>query len=187
MFSSTRGSRVRGELSGRRYARPETSSRLQPSWSLSRARRTYARQMSWASSEPVRRAMVSNRSKNTSLELRVRRALYTEGLRYRLHYRVPGSTRRTIDIAFPGKRIGVFVDGCFWHGCPVHYVAAKTNAVFWAEKAARNQARDRETDAMLEAVGWIAVRFWEHESTDAIVRRILELVRPPGCHERSPR
>lgn len=127
--------------------------------------------------------MQSNRGKDTELELRVRRALHARGLRYRLQRKVPGATRRTIDIAFPRQRVAVFIDGCFWHGCPVHHTVAKTNAEFWADKVARNRARDQETNALLEEAGWISARFWEHEPTEAIVERVVELVRAGGSRK----
>ncbi|RIX28864.1 very short patch repair endonuclease [Amnibacterium setariae] len=131
--------------------------------------------------------MKSNRGRDTQLELRVRRALHARGLRYRLQRKVPGSTRRTIDIAFPRQRVAVFIDGCFWHGCPVHYTAAKTNASFWADKVTRNRARDRETDGLLQEAGWISARFWEHETTEVIVERIVRLLGRPELEEASGR
>lgn len=122
--------------------------------------------------------MQSNRGKDTRLELRVRGALHARGLRYRLQRKVPGSNRRTIDIAFPRQKVAVFIDGCFWHGCPVHHTAAKTNKEFWSAKVARNRERDIETDRMLMDAGWTAARFWEHQTTEEIVDRIVELVHP---------
>jgi DNA mismatch endonuclease, patch repair protein len=134
--------------------------------------------MSWASSEGVRRSMQSNRGKDTKLELRVRKALHARGLRYRLQRKVPGSSRRTIDIAFPRQRVAVFIDGCFWHGCPIHHTVSKTNASFWAEKVRRNRARDADTDGLLAEHGWTSARFWEHQSTEEIVEEVVRLVRP---------
>ncbi|PPG48361.1 hypothetical protein C5C27_17630, partial [Rathayibacter sp. AY2B7] len=126
--------------------------------------------MSWASSDGVRRSMRSNRGRDTKAELRIRSALHAAGLRYRLQRKVPGSSRRTMDVAFPRQRIAVFIDGCFWHGCPVHHTVSKTNAGFWAEKVTRNRERDRDTDRLLREAGWIALRFWEHEDPDEVVR-----------------
>ncbi|WP_258066853.1 very short patch repair endonuclease, partial [Rathayibacter sp. AY2B7] len=131
---------------------------------------SYARIMSWASSDGVRRSMRSNRGRDTKAELRIRSALHAAGLRYRLQRKVPGSSRRTMDVAFPRQRIAVFIDGCFWHGCPVHHTVSKTNAGFWAEKVTRNRERDRDTDRLLREAGWIALRFWEHEDPDEVVR-----------------
>jgi DNA mismatch endonuclease (patch repair protein) len=121
--------------------------------------------------------MKSNRGKDTKLELRVRRGLHARGLRYRLQRKVPGANRRTIDIAFPRQKVAVFIDGCFWHGCPVHHTVSKTNPEFWSAKVARNRARDRETDGLLAEAGWIVARFWEHQSTEEIVDTITSLVR----------
>lgn len=120
--------------------------------------------------------MLSNRGRDTKVELRVRSALHAVGLRYRLQLRVPGSSRRTIDVAFPKQRIAVFLDGCFWHGCPAHHTVSKTNAGFWADKVTRNRERDRDTDRLLQEAGWTSLRFWEHEEVDEIVRIVEEAV-----------
>lgn len=80
--------------------------------------------------------------------------------------------RRRADIAFPTRRVAVFVDGCFWHGCPEHATAPKKNADWWSVKLAANVARDRDTDARLRASGWTVVRIWEHEEPETAARRI---------------
>src|SRR5690242_1595504 len=85
---------------------------------------------SWASSEGVRASMRANRGRDTAPELAVRRAVHRLGLRYRVSARPIASLRRTADLVFPRQRVAVFVDGCFWHGCPVHHTVAKTNAAF---------------------------------------------------------
>lgn len=77
-------------------------------------------------------------------------------------YPVPGQRRRTIDIAFTRARLAVFVDGCFWHGCPEHGTAPTANADWWATKIAANKSRDDDTDRRLEAMGWRTLRVWEH-------------------------
>lgn len=74
--------------------------------------------------------------------------------------------RRTADIVFTRARVAVFIDGCFWHGCPDHYQAPVRNADFWAAKVARNVERDRETDSLLAEAGWAVMRFWEHDVRD---------------------
>lgn len=114
-------------------------------------------------SQAVRNHMVAQRRKDTAPEVALRRVLFADGFRYRVNYKVPGSPRRTIDIAFPGRRVAVFIDGCFWHGCPEHSVAPKHNAAWWAKKLAANHDRDLNTTALLERQGWVVLRFWEHE------------------------
>jgi DNA mismatch endonuclease (patch repair protein) len=124
--------------------------------------------------------MRSNRGRDTAPELAVRRRLHALGLRYRVSVRPIPGLRRTADIVFPRIRVAVFIDGCFWHGCPDHYQAPTRNAEFWIGKRARNRERDRETDAVLGVAGWRVVRVWEHqitESVDAVVAAIAEAVR----------
>jgi DNA mismatch endonuclease (patch repair protein) len=110
-------------------------------------------------------------------EMAVRRLLHAEGLRYRVAWPVPGQRRRTIDIAFTRARLAVFIDGCFWHGCPVHATSPKANAAWWIEKIATNRARDADVTAQLEDMGWTVMRFWEHEAPDDVVTRIRAAVR----------
>lgn len=122
--------------------------------------------------EWVRKRMVAQRTRDTAPELLLRRALHAAGYRYRLNVKVPGAPRRTIDIAFTRHKLAIMVDGCFWHGCPVHSVPPKHNATWWADKLARNKARDAETTALLEAAGWQVIRIWEHESPMEVLPRI---------------
>jgi len=91
--------------------------------------------------------------------------------------KVPGLPRRTIDIAFPRLHVAVFVDGCYWHGCPEHGTAPVSNADWWAAKLEGNRRRDRETDQCLRDSGWLSVRIWEHEDPTAAVERLEELLR----------
>jgi DNA mismatch endonuclease (patch repair protein) len=119
--------------------------------------------------------MVANRRRDTTPELAVRRELHRRGLRFRVDY--PVLPRRRADIAFPRRRVAVFIDGCFWHDCPEHGTASKANAEFWAEKLAANKTRDRDTDLRLGEVGWTVLRFWEHEGIEDVVRRIEATVR----------
>ena len=112
--------------------------------------------------------------KDTSPELAVRRALHRAGLRYRVEYRVQGLPRRRVDIAFPRKRVAVFVDGCFWHGCPEHRKPPATNHSWWQWKMETNRNRDRDTDTRLAELGWTVLRIWEHESVDGALVRILD-------------
>lgn len=100
------------------------------------------------------------RGKNTLPEMALRRAVWKLGLRYRLHRRIG---RITPDMVFVGARVAVFVDGCFWHRCPLHGVMPKGNAAFWHTKLIGNVRRDAETNAALTSGGWAVLRFWEHE------------------------
>lgn len=132
---------------------------------------------SWASTESVRATMRANRSRDTKPELILRRAAHALGLRYRVDFRPIPNVRRTADLVFTKARVAVFVDGCFWHGCPEHHVEAKRNADFWAEKVRRNRERDAETNLLLKAEGWTVLRFWEHEDLQAAARTVANIVR----------
>lgn len=120
------------------------------------------RARSWASTPGSRASMQANRGRDTAPELAVRRRLHAMGLRYRVSVRPVQNLRRTADIVFARARIAVFIDGCFWHGCPEHYQAPVRNGDFWLAKRTRNRERDAETDASLTAAGWTPLRFWEH-------------------------
>lgn len=113
------------------------------------------------------RKMSTLARRDTKPELNLRRELHGRGFRYRVQMKVPGNNRRTIDVAFTRARLAVFVDGCFWHGCPEHHVLPRTNPAWWTWKVDRNIERDRDTDRLLHEAGWAVVRVWEHE--DAVV------------------
>jgi DNA mismatch endonuclease (patch repair protein) len=85
-------------------------------------------------------------------------------------------SRRTIDIAFGGLKVAVFLDGCFWHGCPQHATSPKANADWWRTKLNRNVARDRETTEHLIDAGWTVLRFWEHEAPDVVAASVAAVV-----------
>ena len=89
----------------------------------------------------------------------------------------PLDKRRRADIVFTRRKIAIFIDGCFWHGCPLHYVQPKTNAQYWWPKIERNIERDRENTRRLGDAGWTVARFWEHEDPAAVADAITELVR----------
>lgn len=129
-----------------------------------------------ASNEGVRKSMQGNRGRDTKPELALRRAAHALGLRYRVSTRPLSSIRRTADMVFTRAKIAVFMDGCFWHGCPEHHTKAATNAEYWAEKVRRNRERDAETDRILAEAGWTVIRVWEHEDPIASARRIAERV-----------
>jgi DNA mismatch endonuclease (patch repair protein) len=136
--------------------------------------------------------MRANKGRDTRPELALRRAVHARGLRYRVSVRPLAGFRRTADLVFTRSKVAVFVDGCFWHGCPEHHTIAKTNAAFWAEKVRRNRERDRETDAALTDAGWHVVRIWEHENPLDGAERVIAAVRARGGQrdeerERGPR
>ncbi|GAA1937527.1 very short patch repair endonuclease [Nocardioides hwasunensis] len=118
--------------------------------------------------------MRANRSRDTGPEMALRRALHAQGLRYRLNARPLPQIRRTADIVFRSKRVAVFVDGCFWHGCPEHYRAPKANAQYWSAKVNRNVARDIQVDEILRDAGWVSVRVWEHEAIPSAVQKVTD-------------
>ncbi|MQY04596.1 hypothetical protein ACRB68_26520 [Actinomadura sp. RB68] len=77
---------------------------------------------------------------------------------------------------FTRAKVAVFVDGCFWHGCPEHHTKAATNAGYWAEKVRRNRERDEETNRLLTEAGWQVIRFWEHEDPLAAAEVVADEV-----------
>jgi DNA mismatch endonuclease, patch repair protein len=126
---------------------------------------------------PVIRARMSKqKARNTQVEVELRRALHAAGLRYRVHRRPVKGVRREADIVFGPSKVAVFVDGCFWHGCPEHATWPRNNAEFWRQKIETNRRRDLDTDARLEQAGWQAVRVWEHELVHTAAARIIATV-----------
>lgn len=136
---------------------------------------TAAEQMvsSWRTTEAITRRMSRQARRDTTPEMAIRSALHVRGCRFRVSYTVPGLQRSTIDVAFPRRRLAVFVDGCFWHGCPEHGTRPKSNAVRWAAKLDANTKRDRRIDAHLRDRGWAVVRIWEHEDVADACARVL--------------
>ncbi|GAA1646570.1 very short patch repair endonuclease [Catellatospora bangladeshensis] len=132
---------------------------------------------SWASSPGVRRSMQSNKGRDTRPELALRSAVHRLGLRYRVSVRPVKAVRRTADLCFTRAMVAVFLDGCFWHGCPDHHTKSKTNAQYWADKVVRNRERDAETDRLLAEAGWTVVRVWEHEASEVAAQRVVDTVR----------
>ena len=121
--------------------------------------------------------MQGNRRRDTAPELRVRRLLHARGLRYLVDAAPLAGLRRRADLVFRGPRVAVFVDGCFWHGCPEHGMTPRTNTDFWRAKLARNRERDEQTDAVLRAAGWTVLRFWEHEEATRVADQVEDVVR----------
>ena len=135
-----------------------------------------ARAESWATSGAVRRAMVANRSRDTKPELLVRSAIHRRGLRYRVAARPLPELPRTADLVFRPVRVAVFIDGCFWHGCPEHYTEPRANADYWSAKVLRNKRRDADTDQRLRDAGWTVLRYWEHEPSEQVAEDIIKTV-----------
>jgi len=128
--------------------------------------------------EAVSRRMSTLKRKDNDAELAVRRLLHAAGLRYRVHYPVPGLPRRSIDIAFPRAKVAVFVDGCFWHGCPEHGTRPTSNSEWWAAKLEANRLRDEDTSRVLADSGWRVLREWEHVPTAAVAAQVADLLVP---------
>ena len=120
--------------------------------------------------------MARIRAKNTKPELLLRKALWAAGLRYRKHAKTPVGRP---DIVFLGPRVAVFIDGCFWHGCPHHYVRPRSKTEFWSAKLEENVRRDVRQTLELESLGWNVCRFWEHEVFEelpTVVQRVSDAV-----------
>lgn len=132
---------------------------------------------SWASSDATRRSMRGNRGRDTGPELAVRRIVHGFGLRYRVDARPIAALNRRADLVFSRAKVAVFIDGCFWHGCPDHHTVAKANATYWAEKVATNRQRDLDTSERLREAGWLVLRFWEHQPPAEVAEAIIRAVR----------
>jgi DNA mismatch endonuclease (patch repair protein) len=131
---------------------------------------------SWASSPAVRKIMQGNRSRDTKPELAVRRAVHALGLRYRVAQRPLPDLRRRADLVFFPIKVAVFVDGCFWHGCPEHYRAPSSHPAYWHDKIAGNRVRDLETVELLTNKGWAVLRFWTHDDPLVVAEEIRSVV-----------
>jgi len=130
-----------------------------------------------ASSDGALRRMKAARRRDTGPEIAIRRLLHAEGLRYRIDRSpVPGGRGRA-DIVFIRARVAVFIDGCFWHSCPLHGTRPKSNARWWATKLGENRRRDAQSSRELMGGGWKVIRVWEHEIPSTAAARIARAVR----------
>jgi DNA mismatch endonuclease (patch repair protein) len=157
------------------------SANLAEGWRLAWAKglltEEFASAGSWATTPAVRSSMKGNKGRDTGPEMRLRTFLHQAGLRYRVSARPVATLRRTADVVFRSARIAVFVDGCYWHGCPEHYRPARINDEFWQAKIEGNCVRDAETDRLLVEAGWKVIRIWEHEDPAEASRQIISAVR----------
>jgi DNA mismatch endonuclease (patch repair protein) len=130
----------------------------------------------WASSESARKTMTGNRRRDTNPEVQVRRHLHAAGLRYRVDVKPLPDLRRRADVVFRSLRLAIFIDGCYWHGCPLHGTTPRTNQEYWSAKVAANRKRDEDTNHQLQAAGWQVQRYWEHEPPDAVASHVMRVV-----------
>jgi DNA mismatch endonuclease (patch repair protein) len=134
------------------------------------------RASSWASNSAVRAVMRANRKRDTGPELRIRRRLFSKGYRFFVSRRPLGPGSPVADIVFPRARLAIFVDGCYWHGCPEHFRVPKVHADYWGPKIRGNRRRDSATDEWLATRGWSSIHVWEHEPVENAVDRIAQFV-----------
>lgn len=133
-----------------------------------------------STSDEIRNRMrACSTGRDTGPEMALRRELHKRGVRYRVGPRIELPGRRAVrpDLVWKGRKVAVFVDGCFWHGCPDHARAPRTNLEYWVPKLERNRQRDLEQTAALEALGWAVLRFWEHERPEFVagcVQHVLD-------------
>lgn len=118
------------------------------------------------------------RSEWTKPEVAVHNALKGYRIKHTMHPEIAGSP----DVIIPSHKIAIFINGCFWHGCPEHYRPPKSNVEFWRKKVGDNMRRDRKNAAVLRRSGWKVIVIWEHDlprnkmtasAEEMIKRRIL--------------
>ncbi len=126
--------------------------------------------------------MVQQGRRDTKPEMDLRRALWRNGLRYRVDRSPLKGMRRRADLVFGPAKVAVYVDGCFWHSCPDHATIPKNNRDWWIEKLEANVRRDRDTDRQLEEAGWLGIRVWEHEDIEEAAERVSAAVRARRHH-----
>ncbi len=129
-----------------------------------------------ASSALIRQRMRTTKRRDTKPERILRSELHRRGLRFAVDRPIDG-TRRRADIVFRGPRVAVYVDGCYWHNCPIHGTMPKENRSWWEQKFEANRLRDADTDARLAQAGWRVLRFWEHDDPAEAAEKVVALVR----------
>lgn len=127
-----------------------------------------------ASSPLVRRVMQANLPSNTQPEIILRSALHKAGLRFRKDVRPEPELKCKADIVLRKAKVCIFVDGCYWHGCPRHFETPKVNSEWWDEKIADNRRRDRKKRTRLRRFGWKVITIWEHDITASKLPRVVE-------------
>lgn len=128
------------------------------------------------SSEAARKRMEAARQRDTAPEMALRSALHRMGLRFRVETRPLPELPRRADVVFRSARVAIFVDGCFWHGCPTHGTWPKAHADFWRAKIEENRRRDADTNRRLEEAGWLVIRVWEHEAPNEAAKAISQVL-----------
>ena len=129
------------------------------------------------SSSAAHNRMKAVRREGSAAEIALRKALDAHLMQYALNEQPIPDLNRWADIVFREEKVAVFVDGCFWHGCPLHGTQAKSNAAFWSAKIERNKERDSDTNQRLEEAGWMTIRIWEHDDPEAAAIRIASALR----------
>ena len=112
------------------------------------------------------------KSKDSIMEKRIRSELWKKGYRFRKHYK---QLQGNPDIVFVSKKVAVFFDSCFWHGCAMHCRMPMSNVDYWLAKIERNRRRDRKVTRILRFEGWKVIRIWEHEIKNNIEKAISKI------------
>jgi DNA mismatch endonuclease (patch repair protein) len=120
--------------------------------------------------------METQARRDTAPEIAIRSAVHGRGLRFWVDRSPLPKLRRRADLVFSRAKVAVFVDGCFWHGCPQHGTLPKANADWWRHKLEQNRHRDRDTDERLMKAGWVVIRFWEHDEPEEAARTVARIV-----------
>jgi DNA mismatch endonuclease (patch repair protein) len=121
--------------------------------------------------------MRANRGADTAPEVAIRQELHRRGLRFRKNFRIDLAPGRRVrpDIVFSRLRFAVFIDGCFWHGCPEHGETPAANADFWRTKINSTRNRDAMHNQWLDEAGWSSLRIWEHEPLELAVEHVMQI------------